>query len=331
MPGSGCGFRSGAEIRQDRDETRRAPLTPGGQAPDQASYCDRAAKGILTVRPGWWAERPSPPPTLPLSPPRTGSTSRARPDADVPAAIAAAHDYALDNYGVTEADWAACEDPGALTYKAPATTYDSKSYSATECISYDDYDAAKAGIQPQSVRVVAPIKGVKLVFGSVFGASKLDVSAQARASLKLDSFADCALCVVGFGPHDLQNGDASIAGGSVAINGDVSLKSQGGLTATGEPNEDGTINADEAAISVSGTATGTSYSPAPLQHQEPVDDPLAALPLPTDLANVRDGRHFVLHLRHAVLSSSVQRTGRGGRSAARARQRTDQAHRADQR
>ena len=155
-------------------------------------------------------------------------------DADLPAAIAAAHDYALDNYGVTEADWAACQDAGALTYKAPATTYDEKSYSATECISFDDKDATTDGIQPESVRVVAPVRGVKLVFGSVFGASHLDVSAQAQASLKLDSISDCALCVVGFGPHDLQNGDATIAGGSVAINGDVSLKANGEVTVEGQ-------------------------------------------------------------------------------------------------
>ena len=205
-------------------------------------------------------------------------------DADVPAAIAAAHDYALDNYGVTEADWAACQDPGGLTYTAPATTYGAKSYSATECISYDDDDTGKSGIQPQSVRVVAPVKGVKLVFGSVFGASKLDVSAQAEASLKLDSVSDCALCVVGPGPHVLQNGDADISGGSVAMNGNVSLGPQGSLTATGTLGDDESVNA--ATISVSGTATGSSYSPAPLQHQEPIDDPLAALPLPTNLANV---------------------------------------------
>ncbi|MGN6578149.1 MAG: pilus assembly protein TadG-related protein [Nocardioides sp.] len=205
-------------------------------------------------------------------------------DADVPAAIAAAHDYARDNYGVTEADWAACQDPGALTYTAPATTYGATSYSATECISYDDDDADTSGIQPQSVRVVAPVKGVKLVFGSVFGASKLEVSAQAEASLKLDSVADCALCVVGFGPHDLQNGDATIEGGSVAINGDVSLKSQGDLTAAGTPSDDGTLSG--ATISVSGTATGDHFSEPLLQNQEPIDDPLAALPLPTDLANV---------------------------------------------
>ena len=33
--------------------------------------------------------------------------------------------------------------------------------------------------------------------------------------LKVDAFSDCALCIVGYGPHDLQNGDAKITGGNV--------------------------------------------------------------------------------------------------------------------
>src|SRR4051812_45795038 len=41
----GTWFRSGTEDRQDCDETRQAPLTPGGQAPDQASYSNRAGAG----------------------------------------------------------------------------------------------------------------------------------------------------------------------------------------------------------------------------------------------------------------------------------------------
>jgi hypothetical protein len=41
----GTWFRSGAEIRQDCDQTRRAPQTLDGQAPDQASYSDRAGAG----------------------------------------------------------------------------------------------------------------------------------------------------------------------------------------------------------------------------------------------------------------------------------------------
>ena len=41
----GTWFRSGTEARQDCDETRPAPLTPGGQAPDQASSSNRAGAG----------------------------------------------------------------------------------------------------------------------------------------------------------------------------------------------------------------------------------------------------------------------------------------------
>ena len=41
----GTWFRSGTEARQDCDETHQAPLTPGGQAPDQASSSNRAGAG----------------------------------------------------------------------------------------------------------------------------------------------------------------------------------------------------------------------------------------------------------------------------------------------
>src|SRR4051812_6572713 len=41
----GTWFRSGTEDRQDCDETHPAPLTPGGQAPDQASASNRAGAG----------------------------------------------------------------------------------------------------------------------------------------------------------------------------------------------------------------------------------------------------------------------------------------------
>ena len=184
-------------------------------------------------------------------------------------AVQAAKQYAADNYGVTEGDWTSCRDPQALPHR-PANT---------ECISFDD------AVKPSTVRVVAPLRAVNLVFGGAFGADDLKISAQAEASLKVDSYSDCALCVVGPGPHDLQNGDVNISGGgSVAINGDVSLKAQGGLTVTGEPNEDGTLNA--ATISISGAATGTTFTPAPLQHQQPIEDPLATIPLPSNLSSI---------------------------------------------
>ncbi len=146
------------------------------------------------------------------------------PTPDFASAVQAAKHYAADNYGVTEADWAGCTDPQALPYQ-PA---------GTACISFDK------AVKPSTVRVVAPLRAVNLVFGSGFGASDVDISAQAEASLKVDSYADCALCIVGFGPHDLQNGDAKVSGGSVAINGDVSLKANGEVTVEGQTNDDGT-------------------------------------------------------------------------------------------
>ena len=182
----------------------------------------------------------------------------------------AAKSYAADNYGVSEADWAGCTDPYALPHVPTGT--------GTACISFDK------AVEPSTVRVVAPIQAVNLVFGSAFGASDVDISAQAEASLKVDAHADCALCIVGFGPHALQNGDAKVTGGSVAINGDVSLKANGEVTVEGQTNDDGTV--ESATISISGTATGSTFSPAPMQHQEPIDDPLASIPLPTDLTAI---------------------------------------------
>ena len=191
------------------------------------------------------------------------------PTPDFAGAVKAAKSYAADNYGVTEADWAGCTDPHTLPYNEPA---------GTTCISFDK------AVEPSTVRVVAPIREVNLVFGSVFGASDVDISAQAEASLKVDSYADCALCIVGFGPHDLQNGDAKVSGGSVAINGDVSLKANGEVTVEGQTNDDGTV--ESATISISGTATGSTFTPAPLQHQQPISDPLASIPLPSGLTAI---------------------------------------------
>lgn len=190
------------------------------------------------------------------------------PTPDINGAVQAAKKYAADNYGVTEADWASCQDPNSLAYK-PTTS---------QCISLDQ----KA--KPSTVRVVAPVRAVNLVFGSVFGVDEVDVAAQAEAALKIDAFSDCALCIVGYGPHDLQNGDATITGGNVAINGNVSLKSNGEVNATGGTNDDGTLQS--AAISISGTATGTTYFPTPLQNQPPITDPLASIPLPTNLTSI---------------------------------------------
>ena len=87
--------------------------------------------------------------------------------------------------------------------------------------------------------------------------------------------ADCGLCILGDGTHDLQNGDAKVSGGNIHFNGNVDVKSNG-LVAT-----DGTIT-------VEGTASGplSSYDPDPLTQQAPIVDPLAAIPLPPDFSGL---------------------------------------------
>jgi Flp pilus assembly protein TadG len=177
--------------------------------------------------------------------------------ADIPGAITAAKEYAAHNYQVAAGDWSSCTDTAALAYPAPDT----------ECISFDD------AVQPSKVRVVAPVRGVNLVFGSIFGITNVDISAQAQASIRLGGVADCGLCVVGEAYHDFQNGDAYISGGDVAINGDVNIQNNGLVSTDG-------------IISVEGTASGPldGYTPDPLTGQPPVLDPLANYPLPKDFS-----------------------------------------------
>jgi Flp pilus assembly protein TadG len=172
-------------------------------------------------------------------------------------AIAAARSYAADNYAVTDQDWADCEDASALAYQSPDTA----------CISFDN------ATQPTQVRVVAPVRGVNLVFGSIFGVTNVDISAQAQASIRIGGVANCGLCVVGGADHDFQNGDAYISGGDVAINGSVNIQNNGLVSTDG-------------IISVEGEATGPldGYTPDPLTGQEPVPDPLANYQLPSDFS-----------------------------------------------
>ena len=72
---------------------------------------------------------------------------------DVAAAAAAAKSYGSNNYGITDAQWTSCTDPGALPYQ-PA---------GTQCISFDQ--AAKPG----RVRVVVPARQVATPFASLIG------------------------------------------------------------------------------------------------------------------------------------------------------------------
>ena len=172
---------------------------------------------------------------------------------DIPAAVTAAKTYAQQNYGITEAEWSSCEDPSALAY-APA---------ATECISFDEAP------QPTKIRVVVPMRQVVLVFGPLFGVDEVPVAALAEASIRVDGKSNCGLCVVGYGYHDFQNGDAYVSGGDVYVNGSVNIQNNGLVSTDGD-------------IYVEGTASGPleGYTPDPITGQPAIDDPLANYPLP---------------------------------------------------
>jgi hypothetical protein len=182
---------------------------------------------------------------------------------DVSGAVAAAKTYAADNYGVTDADWAGCDDPGHLTTTAVDTT----------CISFQ-LPSAPTDPPPQ-IRVVVPIRNVKLPFGAVAGASSVNVDAYAQAALKPGFKADCGLCVIGGGTHELQNGDVHVSGGSVALNGSVDVHNNGQVTSDGN-------------IYVQDTATGPAdgYSPTPYTGTPEMPDPLSTYQLPSDFSSM---------------------------------------------
>ena len=178
---------------------------------------------------------------------------------DVPGAVAAAKGYAEKNYGITEAEWAACSDPSPLAH-LPSTT---------ACISMDD------AVKPSRVRVLAPTRQVRFAFGPLFDADEVAIAAVAEASLRLREKSDCGLCIVGGGDHDFQNGDAFISGGDVAINGNINIQNNGLVSTDG-------------IISVEGDATGPldGYTPDPLTDQQPIEDPLENLVLPPDFSGL---------------------------------------------
>jgi len=176
-------------------------------------------------------------------------------------AVNAAKSYAASNFGTTAAQWASCTDPGALPYR-PA--------GGSQCISFDN------GNKPLQIRVKIPIHQVDTPFGSMVGMDHISVAALAMIKLEPGQRSKCALCILGSGTHDLQNGDATAAGGDIAFNGNVSV-SNNGLVAT------------DGSITVQGTASGPldNYTPDPVTGQPPAVDPMADFVLPTPTGTVK--------------------------------------------
>ena len=177
---------------------------------------------------------------------------------DFATAISAAKSYAATNYGVTAADWASCTDASALAY-----------HPDTACISFDSSST------PASIRVNIPVRQVQTPFAQIWGVSKVPVGASARMALVPGGRAQCGLCVVGSGVHDLQNGDITVDGANVAINGTLSKGPNGSITVTGG----GTLSIDLQG-DLSNVKKPEKLTPAPLINQAPIVDPLANLSMP---------------------------------------------------
>jgi len=181
---------------------------------------------------------------------------------DIAGATAAAKSFALANFGVPSTGWGAGPCSGAT----PLLVHDD-----TPCISFD------SATKPTTVRVKVPIRAVSTPFAGIWGVSSVPVSAVAQVQFDNPQLAPCGLCVIGSGPHNLQVGNITVNGASVAINGTLVANNDNGMIKVTGTDVNGTpmgINL-QGAVPVKG-----SYSPAPLANQAPIADPLASMAMP---------------------------------------------------
>jgi hypothetical protein len=144
---------------------------------------------------------------------------------DPATAVAAAHQIADDDFGITEEQWAACQDPQPL----PAGTAPAPG----NCVTFDP--------ATKRVRVTLPAKQVPSVFSGILGSRPPAASATSVATW--GAFTQlCALCVLGSYQGGAQQ--LEVRGGDVAVGGDLTVGSGAALLT-----DAGKI------VSVAGTAT----------------------------------------------------------------------------
>jgi len=194
---------------------------------------------------------------------------------DLEAAIAAAKEYAAANYGTTAPEWAACTNPEALAVKAD-----------TSCISFDKSP------YPSNVLVQVPLRQQPTLFGGVVGYSGVSISAIAQARIAPGSGQICTFCVLKPIEHDLGNGDLSVTGGNIWMNGDIDIGPNGSATSNvgSLVGEDGSVYDDGGNAYVSGVIkNGTKFQNGQGKGGQPVVvDPLAATELPFALQEFLD-------------------------------------------
>jgi Flp pilus assembly protein TadG len=174
---------------------------------------------------------------------------------NVARAISAAKSFALSNYGVTEAEWASCTDASALAY-----------HPDTACISFD------SSSKPAAIRVNVPTRQVATPFAQIWGRASVPVGAVAQSQLVPGGMAQCGLCVIGTGTHDLQVGNINVSGANVAFNGILTANN-----GNGEITVDTGFDID---LKQSTLPKGTYPLGQPKLGMPAVVDPLGNLPMP---------------------------------------------------
>ena len=152
----------------------------------------------------------------------------------------------------------------------------------TNCITFDSF------LYPRQVLVVVPLRKQPTLFGGIFGYTGVSIGALAQAQLDPGGARVCTFCVLGDGPHDLQNGNLSVSGGNLWFNGDVEIGPNGSATSikSNVTGDDGNTFEDGGNAYVSGAINGSStkFQGGTGQAGQPrVVDPLAAEVLPFQL------------------------------------------------
>ncbi len=186
---------------------------------------------------------------------------------DKAAAVAAAKEYAQNNYDIAPSEWSTCTD-GARAASFPGFTPSTE----TDCISF----RAAPGGQTE-IRVVLPGREVETTFGKLVGVSSVPIGASAHALGQAGGQAPCGLCIIGPGANDFQNGGVTVTNTSVYVNGTFTTKN-GALEVT-----NGTISLQD---TDNDTGKGT-VTPQPAFSQPAIADPLAWLPLPPDMTGLQ--------------------------------------------
>lgn len=120
---------------------------------------------------------------------------------------------------------------------------------------------------------------VPTTMGRMVGVNSLRANREAQAVIRIGGKADCGLCILGTGDHDIQNGNVVIAGGNVAFNGN----------AGSGPNGEVNVTTSGGTTSIDGTwlnPTKGDWIPQPLENQPTMEDPYAYMPMPPTMTGL---------------------------------------------